>query len=172
MRAEFQINPEWISLYRRAFPEQEQYPVTMLKILQRRKDISAVTFVEDNQFVGLLYFTETAETIFVLFLAVDDTLRSGGYGSKILTWLKEYADGRPICLNIEPEDPEADNAEQRRRRIAFYRKNGIVPTGYYLGAQGQVYAACSSAEKFDPEAYRKAMARLSLGLYAPRPYQN
>lgn len=160
--------PEWRALYERAFPKSEKYPLAMLQVLTCRKGISARAFYDDGQFAALLYTVESETMVFVLYLAVNDAIRSKGYGTKILQWLQEQAGSRSIGLNIEPVDPTAENAEQRLRRDKFYTKNGIVDTGYRLGAQGQIYAVYSSAHPFVPEDYTKTMGRLAFGLYRPK----
>lgn len=159
---------EWKDLYERAFPKSEKYPLLMLQILAQRNGIDAHSFYEDGKFVGLLYTVESSSMVFVLYLAVNDKIRSRGYGTKILEWLKAKAGSRGIGLNIEPVDPTADNALQRQRRATFYEKNGIVDTGYRLGAQGQVYAVYSSAHPFVPENYSSTMGRMAFGLYRPK----
>ncbi len=161
-------NPEWKALYERAFPKSEKYPLAMLYILSKRKDINAYAFYDNDQFAALLYTVESETMVFVLYFAVNDTIRSKGYGTKILEWLKTKAGSRAIGLNIEPVDPSAENAEQRRRRASFYERNGIVDTGYRLGAQGQIYAVYSSADPFVPENYTKTMGRMAFGLYHPK----
>jgi hypothetical protein len=47
----------------------------------------------------------------VLYLAIDDSLRGKGYGSRILSQIKAEKPGQRIVLNIEPLD---DKAPQRR----------------------------------------------------------
>lgn len=160
--------PEWRDLYERAFPKSEKYPLAMLQTLTCRKGINAHAFYDEGQFVALLYTVESETMVFVLYLAVNDAIRSKGYGTKILDWLKEKAGSRGIGLNIEPVDPTAQNSEQRLRRATFYTKNGIVDTGYRLGAQGQIYAVYSSAQPFVPENYTKTMGRMAFGLYRPK----
>jgi ribosomal protein S18 acetylase RimI-like enzyme len=61
----------------------------------------------------------------VLYLAVDGSLRGKGYGSRVLSQIKAEKPGQRTVLNIEPLDEKAPNAEQRRKRLAFYERNGF-----------------------------------------------
>ena len=74
------------------------------------------------------------------YLGVTGKLRSGGWGAWMLGKLKEQ--GRPLVL--ESELPVADAPEQenaiRRRRIAFYERNGFVPA-YEMATCGMRWQA-------------------------------
>ena len=74
------------------------------------------------------------------YLGVTGKLRSGGWGAWMLAKLKEQ--GRPLVL--ESEMPVADAPEQenaiRRRRIAFYERNGFVPA-YEMATCGMRWQA-------------------------------
>lgn len=159
---------EWKELYERAFPKSEKYPLIMLQLLTCRSGIDAHAFFDEGEFVGMIYTVASEKMVFVLYLAVNDAIRSKGYGTKIVEWLKKRAGSRTIGLNIEPVDSTAENAEQRARRASFYERNGIVDTGYRLAAQGQIYAVYSSAQPFVPENYTRTMGRMAFGLYRPK----
>lgn len=59
--------------------------------------------------------------VFVLYLAVNDRIRSKGYGTKILDWLKQNTE-KIIVLNVEAINSSAKNALQREKRISFYNR--------------------------------------------------
>jgi GNAT superfamily N-acetyltransferase len=62
---------------------------------------------------------------FVLYLATDESIRSKGYGSKMLKWIVENA-RRTVVLNIETVEKAYENYEQRLKRQKFYIKNGFI----------------------------------------------
>ena len=76
-------------LMRTAFPPNEQIPMWLLRVLAFRKNVNFRAFYDDDQFCGVLYTVEDNKYIFVLYLAVNDRIRSKGYGTKILDWLKQ-----------------------------------------------------------------------------------
>lgn len=61
-----------------------------------------------------MYTTENDKYIYVLYLAVNDQIRSKGHGIKMLNWLKSDTD-KIIVLDAESIDPSAENAQQRER---------------------------------------------------------
>lgn len=76
-------------LMRTVFPQNEQIPMWLLRVLAFRKNVNFRAFYDDDQFCGVLYTVEDNKYIFVLYLAVNDRIRSKGYGTKILDWLKQ-----------------------------------------------------------------------------------
>ena len=111
-------------LMRTAFPPNEQIPTWLLRVLAFRKNVNFRAFYDDDQFCGVLYTAEDNKYIFVFYLAVNDRIRSKGYGTKILDWLKQNTE-KIIVLNVEAINPSAENALQREKRISFgtYKKH-------------------------------------------------
>ena len=104
--------------------------------------------------------------LFVLYLAVDNTLHSQGYGSRCLSLLDTIADGRTIALNVEIPHADAPNNEQRLRRIAFYERNGFAVTPYHLN-DGKTTFSVLAKGSFVPEDYRSLLVDFSDGLFTP-----
>ena len=62
------------------------------------------------------------------YLAITEEARGYGYGSKTLSFLKEYYKNYRFFLEIEnAEDENAENYEERQSRKKFYLKNGFSP---------------------------------------------
>lgn len=99
-------------LMKTAFPRNELIPLWVLNILALRKSINFRAFYEDERFCGIMYTAENDKYIYVLYLAVNGRIRSKGYGSKMLDWLKSDTD-KIIVLDVESIDPSAENAQQR-----------------------------------------------------------
>ena len=89
-----------------------------------------------------------------MYLAVDDNMRSKGYGSRILAYVKKKYPDRPVILEVEEPDDSAENAEQRRRRIAFYKRNGFHETNQYIKIRSVRYEIMSTEEGFTAEDFR------------------
>ena len=152
-------------LMRTAFPRNEQVPMWLLRVLALRKSVNFRAFYEDDQFCGVLYTAEDNKYIFVLYLAVNDQIRSKGYGTKILNWLKQNTE-KIIVLNVESLDSSAENALQREKRISFYGKNGIFDTGCKFVDEGENYSVLASdIEHFEPREYKMLLSRFSFGTY-------
>lgn len=71
------------------------------------------------QAVGLVFYWQLSQCLFVEHLAVDAACRGQGIGKAVLRWLQ--AKGRPIVLEIEPV---TDSTTQRRLR--FYTSAGFI----------------------------------------------
>ena len=152
-------------LMRTAFPRNEQIPMWLMRALAFRKSVNFSVFYEDDQFCGVLYTAEDNKYIFVLYLAVNDRIRSKGYGTKILDWLKQNTE-KIIVLNVESLDPSAENALQREKRISFYSRNGIFDTGCRFVDGGETYSVLASdIEYFDPREYEMFLRSFSFGTY-------
>ena len=100
-----------------------------------------------------------------MFFAVEEKLRGKGIGSKILSKIKEDNKGKTVILNIEPIEEDAPNIEERKNRLAFYKKNGFYDTGYLVREVGGVFTVMATDEKIDVEAYKKVFRAFSLGFW-------
>ena len=60
-----------------------------------------------------------------------EELRGKGYGQQILTQLIERYKGQPFVLDMESTTQVCDNLEERRKRQAFYLRNGFRDTNVY-----------------------------------------
>ena len=123
---------EVIDLYRRAFPSEERIPLWHMRLMSLRRDVRLRAWLDDGALVGLTYTVSRPTMLWLFYFAVNDAVRSRGYGSRILSHLRQEAEGRTIVLEIEPLDDGAPNIEQRRRRRSFYERTGFTPTGYRL----------------------------------------
>ena len=91
--------------------------------------------------------------IFIMFLAVDESLRTKGYGSAILKEIKNRYPDKKIMVSIEPCDDSAPDIEVRKRRKAFYRKNGYSETGYMIKLSGVVQEIMITNGDFDKKEF-------------------
>lgn len=91
--------------------------------------------------------------IFIMFLAVDESLCTKGYGSAILKEIKNRYPDKKIMVSIEPCDDSAPDIEVRKRRKAFYRKNGYSETGYMIKLSGVVQEIMITNGDFDKKEF-------------------
>lgn len=57
-------------------------------------------------------------------------------------------------MNAEAPDEAADNALQRNKRLAFYRRNGLHETGFHFDGGGEIYAVLSDDTEFSGAKFR------------------
>ena len=93
-----------------------------------------------------------------------EELRGKGYGQDILNIvLNKYSnDGRPFIMDIEsPRQTDAPNPEQRRRRHAFYLRNGMKDTGTSRTWSNITYTILTNSdEPFSQQDYEGIVADL------------
>jgi len=126
-----------IDLYKKAFTTAKRVPTWLLKFKLRKGKTGFSVVYDDNTWIGLIYTTEYKGIVLVHFLAITESCRSGGYGSKVIDKMKTMHTGKRIILNIETLDKEEKNYQQRIRRKAFYEKNGFRSSGYIVKEPGE-----------------------------------
>ena len=97
------------------------------------------------------------------YFAVRDDLRGRGYGQGILSMvLEKYRNGHPFIMDIEsPYQPDAPNPEQRRRRHAFYVRNGFKDTPTSRTWDGLTFTILTNSdEPFTQQDYDDIVAAL------------
>ena len=161
-------SPESVrQLYSAAFPKEERLPWWLMQLLTVRKGTRLSAYYQENIFCGFTFTASYEKTLFVLFLAVDDSRRGRGYGSAILQHLKQEDPDRTILLNVELLDPKADNYDQRVQRMAFYQKNGFYDTGYDIDEVGGTFRVLATEPEPNMENYLQVFSHMSWGLWKP-----
>lgn len=154
-------------LYGSAFPKEERMPWPLVRFLILQRDVDVHGYYEAGKFCGFTFSAATEKVLFILFFAVADDCRGQGYGSAILQLLKEEHPDRIIVLNVELLDPEAENYDQRLKRMAFYRKNGFYDTGYDIDEVGGTFRVLATRQALDVPAYLRVFQKMSFGLWKP-----
>ena len=143
-------------LYETAFPEGEKIPWEDLMRLveempldftayyegdvmeQREPSDACIDSAESQQnstegqiFLGFTIVYPRKSFNWYWYFAVRDDLRGKGYGQQILTQLIEHYKGQTCVLDMESPTQVCENIEQRKRRYAFYLRNGFRDTNVY-----------------------------------------
>ena len=127
-------------LYRTAFPKEERAPLFTLYHKAKKEQYNFYAIVEDEEFTGLIYTMEDCGIVYVFFFAIQDEKRGQGYGSKVLAMIKDKYPNRTVTLMIEDmRETEADNYDQRIRRLKFYESNGFTQLHIYIIEAGVKY---------------------------------
>lgn len=130
--------PELVELYERAFPAKERWGMDM--VLKDTTGISELySFMEGEAFLGFVIMLNYGALTHIIYFAVDDRQRSRGIGSEALRQIRALKPEQTILVDIEREVPEADNNDQRRRRKAFYERNGYEEAKVYYSWNGENY---------------------------------
>lgn len=154
------------SLYLQAFPKSERVPWWVLRLLSRREGIDLTAWMDKDVFCGFTCSVTVDGLYFPVFFAVNEALRGKGYGSQILTQIRQ-AHSR-VSLNVEVLDPSAPNYPERQRRFAFYQKNGFVDTHYHVWEVGGKFRILSTQPEVDEKQYRAVFQKMTWGLWRVR----
>ena len=73
------------------------------------------------------------------YFAVPEELRGQGFGQRILSQLLERYKDESFILDMESPEQICENSEQRKRRHAFYLRNGFRDTGVGKSFKGIDY---------------------------------
>lgn len=153
-------------LYLSAFPREERIPWPLMRLNALRGGIDLTAFLDGDTFCGFTYSVTCGDLHFLLFFAVDANLRSRGYGSAILSLLKEVYG--TVVLNIEPLVEDAPNLPERQHRYGFYRHNGFADTGYHVWEVGGMFRVLSTVAELDIPSYQKLFLKLTFGIWKVR----
>jgi GNAT superfamily N-acetyltransferase len=112
-----------------AFPEVERLPLELLFDKANLDEVDFLAIYDEDNFIGFTYLITRKNLTYVQYLAIDSHSRSKGYGSLILSRIKEKYFDNQLTLNIETLDKSATNYEQRVNRKNFYLRNGYESSG-------------------------------------------
>jgi len=151
------------ALYMSAFPKYERVPWWILCLNAHRKNVDVTAWMDGEQFCGLTVSVTVEGMHFLMFFAVEESLRGKGCGSAILTELRNTHPS--VSLNIELLEEDAPNYQQRLDRFRFYGKNGFYNTGWHVWEIGGEFLVLSTRQELDVTAYKKIFKRFSFGLW-------
>ena len=110
-------------LYMDAFPFDERIPFYIMVSVGNDRGVEFLSIYDDDTRLGFIHTLVGEKLSYIFYFAIDGSLRQSGYGSKII---REYKKMHPkLSLAIEPIEEGSDNIRQRKKRLAFYEKNGF-----------------------------------------------
>lgn len=119
--------PKVKALYYRSFPRNERRSFPELAE-NRLGNTELVSFYDGESFVGMACLLNQPRISHIIYLAIDESLRGHGYGSKALELLHRSRSGKRVLVDIEVPDANSENAEQRILRKRFYLRAGYEET--------------------------------------------
>ena len=148
---DFQLDPANANedvrcLYESAFPKEEQIPWKDLMRLMKTMSLDFTVYYEDGNLVGLTIVYPRKQFNWFWYFAVPEELRGQGIGQRILTQLIEKYGGQSNILDMESPEQVCENSEQRKRRHAFYLRNGFRDTGVGKSFKGIDYTIMMNGE--------------------------
>ena len=157
MYKEVQINSsnafddeELKKLYESSFPEDERLPYEEFVKLLNLMNIDFDAFYDEEKLVGMWVVSRLPRFNWCAFFAVTEKLRGKGIGQKLLIRMKDkYSkEENPLIGDVEsPLQTDASNLEIRKRRHAFYLRNGFRDSGLYHNYKGVSYSIITNSNR-------------------------
>ena len=119
------------NLYEEAFPESEKKPRPVMEKLVKQGKMEIFAIEKDDEFIGLAINLIEGKTALLDYFAIAPEKRNCGYGGACIRTLLEKFRDKKYIFEIEMQDEYAENAEDRKRRKAFYLRNGLKETGLF-----------------------------------------
>ena len=125
------------------FPKNERRPLLMIKDLFRKGLYFCWVLCDNEEVSAYACFMQNHDKKSMLldYFAVAANKRGSGIGSTFLELLREQLSGGGVIIECEmPEKASGEKeAEIRKRRIEFYRRNGAVLSDFGWSAFGVDY---------------------------------
>ncbi|GAA0741354.1 GNAT family N-acetyltransferase [Clostridium oceanicum] len=155
-------------LYKNAFPHKERISLRLLSLRALSKNIEYLAMYDEDRFVGFCYLIMYNNLTFIMYLAIDSSLRGKGYGGRALDSIRVFTSKNRVALNIEAEDENAENNDQRIRRKSFYIKNGYRLANMDTIEMGEAYEMLSyGGEKVAKSEYVTLLKNFATPILSP-----
>ena len=144
---------------KRAFPPAELKPFSAMERLMDRGLYRPLGLFEDGELVSylLLWTDKSGQYALGDYLGTVEGRRNGGFGGKFLRAVfTSFPEFKCIFGEVEAPGPEASEEENalRRRRLAFYERNGLRYLNYDCALFGVHYRCMAYGDAPDEEVLR------------------
>lgn len=116
------------------------------------KNFELYGLYKDKQLIGMAHFNNTINFVHLNYLAVDRKYQNQGYGTEIISWLKDKFNNKTLVVDVEELDKNALNNENRIKRKNFYNKNGFVDGKYCFMWEG-VFMTYMNTQTINPDEF-------------------
>lgn len=123
------------NLYESAFPVCERKPFRAM-VERINHGVEMLGIEEDGEFVGLAIVLVTDTIALLDYFAILPEKRGNGIGGRALAKLRERYRNHALLIEIEDPSEPCDNRHDRVRRLAFYRRNGMIEMPYLIWFYG------------------------------------
>lgn len=129
-------------LYLNSFPDAERFPFWILGECSKENNSDLYAILDNEKLIGMCYIVNCGNVYYLMYLAVEPSLRNKKYGSKVLTDLK----GKYKTLFLSVDEP-VNNVSIRRKN--FYLRNGFYDTNKFYEDTGVNYEVLCTNDKYE-----------------------
>lgn len=145
-------------LYLSAFPKEERAPFFFLKSRAGKGGGEMLAVKEKDEFIGFVYIVRNKELVYLFYFAIAECKRGMGYGSRVLSAIREKYPDKRIFLAREQLDKASPNYAQRVSRREFYMKNGFEDIPCLLKEASVIYDTMSIGGIITPKDYEELIS--------------
>ena len=158
-------------VYKHTFCRDETVNIWYIKYLMLLNRADFLVAEENGEFRGIVYLLRNKDFVYLFYLIVDKEHRQEGYGSKILEEVNKVYGDRPIVITIEsPYEEDAENIDERKKRLKFYEKNGYRLINESVNDFGINYELISTKNNATKDDFLRFMRKNYFLLYFIRVY--
>ena len=133
-------------IYNQSFPKIEKMSFDYILSMTTNKDVKFLMAVNE-EIIGLVFLIEKENEALIYYFAINDVVRSKGYGSIVLTKLKEKYQN--LIIIMEKVNKESIDYELQEKRLKFYQKNDFKLTDYLLSDYSGEFELLSLNDKIN-----------------------
>ena len=126
-------------LFLSSFPESERPGPDIFFSSFKKESNVLYAFYDNDKFIGFTSLIIYKDIAYIFFLAVSPIYQHQGYGSQILSTIKNTYKDKVILLCYEEVDNKYDDYEKRKKRESFYKKNGFISNNLTTEEFGVVF---------------------------------
>lgn len=143
-------------LYCFAFPKEEQKDFSLI-IQKQEQGYLEILMIENEQkvFLGLAITISFENMTLLDYFAIHPDYRGRGIGTESFQLLKKRYRHKNFVLEIENPNIETENKEQRIKRKAFYKKNGMDHVPFLVKIAGVEMEVLTAVSGLTYESYSK-----------------
>lgn len=129
-------------LYLKSFPKNERFPFWILKECSKENNSDLYAIFDNDIMIGMCYIVNCKNAYYLMYLAVEPSLRNKNYGSRILRDLKEKY--KVLFLSV---DMPVDDISIRRKN--FYLRNGFYDSNKFYEDTGIYYEVLCTSNEYE-----------------------
>lgn len=121
-------------IYEGAFPanEKQKFATIVERICTHKEFLYVLKNDDEVVAFALIYSLEITGYLLLDYLAIKDSARNRGLGTKLLVELKNLLLGKNVSLILEVDDPNfGEDKELKNRRLGFYKKNNVKEVSHF-----------------------------------------
>ena len=155
-------------IYTYSFLKEDRMPFWLMLTMAKMKNTEFLSFHDEDTLCGFVYMATVNNLTFIMFLAVDQNIRSSGYGSRILNKIQSIHPNNKIIVSIQRCDEDAKDIEERLRRRQFYADNGFIQTGYLVELANKKQEVLIKNGEFDADEFSCFFRKYSNSAMKPK----